>query len=334
MTIVIRRPVGVFVGLLATAALVTACGSGPSQVGTALIVGNTSVSVNQVQQELNDILSTQSAAQQAQAQGQLAQTSRSIVTTHVLHALVAHAAAREGITVSDPQIDQLITQSGGIGKVAQTLGVAQANARDVVRDVLLEASLARKYADKLTVKFGYVVAMSRADAVAKAQQLAANPNALPDMISAANAAAASSGQQGSAGGTDTTFSISTYLQSVAQAEQQSGQAPTENDGPIFGTPANTVVAFQPDPSQGSAWIVALIKSRDTSGTAAASGSAASGADLSTLEQIGVNLLQPDATQLGVRISPRYGDWNQPSMQVVASGDSNAGVEYAVHQSQP
>lgn len=330
MTIVIRRPVGVFVGLAVTAALVTACGSGPSQVGTALIVGNTSVSDSQVQQELNDILNSQPAAQQAQAQGQLAQTSRSIVTTHVLHTLVARAAVREGLTVSDPQIDQLISQSGGIGKVAQSLGTAQSDTRDVVKDVLLEAALARKYADKLSVRFGYVVAMSRQDALTKSQQLAANPNALPAMINAANAAVAASGQQGSAGGTDTTFSMATYLQSVAQAAQQSGQAPTENDGPIFGTPVNTVVAFQPNPSQGSAWIVALIKSRDVAGTGAASNST----DLATLEQIGINLLQPDASALGVRISPRYGEWNQPSMQVLAAGDQNAGVEIPVRTTQP
>lgn len=334
MTIVIRRPVGVLVGLAATAALVTACGSGPSQVGTALIVGNTSVSVDQVQQELNDILNTQSTAQQALAQGQLAQTSRSIVTTHVLHELVTRAAAREGLTVSDPQIDQLISQSGGVDKVAQSLGTAPSDTRDVVKDVLLEASLARKYADKLTVKFGYVVAMSRQDALTKAQQLAADPNGLPAMINQANAAVAASGQQGSAGGTDTSFSISTYLQSVAQAEQQNGQAPTENDGPIFGTPVNTVVAFQPDPSQGSAWIVALIKSRDESGTTPAGGSPASSADLSTLEQIGVSLLQPDASQAGIRISPRYGVWNQSSMQVVAANDQNAGVEIPVRSTQP
>jgi hypothetical protein len=334
VTIVIRRPVGVFVGLAVTAALVTACGSGPSQVGTALIVGNTSVSVNQVQQELNDLLSSQSAAKQAQAQGQLAQTSRSIVTAHVLHQLVGHAAAREGLTVSDPQIDQLVTQSGGIDKVAQTLGTAPADTRDVVKDVLLEAALARKYADRLTVKFGYVVATSRQDALTKAQQLAADPNSLQGLINQANSALAASGQQGSAGGTDTSFSISSYLQSVAQAEQQNGQAPTENDGPIFGTPANTVVAFQPDPSQGSAWIVALIKSRSQSGTAPAGGSATSAADLSTLDQIGVSLLQPDATELGVRISPRYGEWNQVSMQVVAAGDQNVGVEFPVRQPQP
>ncbi len=334
MTIVIRRPVGVFVGLVATAALVTACGSGPNQVGTALIVGNTSVSVDQVQHELDDILSTQSAARQAQAQGQLAQTSRSIVTSHVLHALVVHAAAREGVTASDPQIDQLISQSGGVAKVAQTLGTPQADTRDVVKDVLLEAALARKYADKLTVKFGYVVAMNRQEAVAKAQQLAADPAALPGMIGAANAALASSGQQGSAGGTDTSFSIATYLQSIAQAEQQNGQAPSENDGPIFGSPANSVVAFQPDAGQGSPWIVALIKSRDTSGSVPTPGASASGADLSTLEQIGVNLMQPDATELGVRISPRYGEWNQASMQVVAASDQNAAVEYAVHPTRP
>lgn len=338
MTIVIRRPVGVFVGL-AAAALLTACGSGPSQVGTALIVGNTSVSVNQIQQELNDVLNTQVAAQQAQKQGQLAQVSRSIVTTHALHELITRTAAQEGLTVSDPQIDQLISQSGGIAKVAAGLGTDQTNARAVLKDVLLEASLARKYTNTLMVNFGYVVATTRQDAVAKAQQLAANPNSLAAMVNSANAAAQASGQQAGGGQTQATFSVSSYLQGVAQAQQQAAaqgaQAPTENDSALFGTPANTVVAFQPNPTQSSAWIIALIKSRGQSGTAPKSGaSPANTADLTTLEQIGVSLLQPEATTLGIRVSPRYGVWNQVSMQVVASTDQSAGVEIPVRTTQP
>jgi hypothetical protein len=334
VTIVIRRPVGVFVGLAAAAALLTACGSGPSQVGTALIVGNTSVSVNQIQQELDDALNSQPAVKKAQEQGQLATTSRGFVTTHVLHELVSDAAAREQLSITDAQLDQAISQYGGLSAIAGELGAPPSQARSAFRDALLEAQLTRKYADTLEVKFGYLVATSRSDALAKANQLAADPNSLSAMVNAANAQAQASGQQTAGGETEATFVLSTYLQNVAQTEAQSGQPPTENDGPVFGTPVNTVIAFQPDAQQSPAWIVALIKSRDQSGTAPAGGSTADTVSLSTLQRIGVSMLQPEATKLGVRVSPRYGVWNQVGMQVVSSDDQTAGVEIPVRTTKP
>jgi hypothetical protein len=332
---VISRPVGMLVGLTAAAVLLTACGSssGPSQVGSALIVGQNSVSVNQVQQELNNLIATQPTVQQAQKQGKLNQTTAGIVTTHVLHDLVTKAAVTNKLNVTDQQVDQLISQAGGLAKVATGLQTAQSDTRQVVKDVLLEASLARKYADTLTVNFGYVVSANRQDATAKAQQLAANPAALNKMVQSANAAAQASGAQGG-GELNATFSISSYLQGVEQAQQQAQQqgqaAPTENDGPVFGTPANTVVAFEPDAQTSGTWIVALIKSRNPNGAKAPAGaSPADSAGLSTLEQIGISLLQPEATQLGVRISPRYGVWDQVGMQVSPSASQTLGLEFPV-----
>lgn len=331
MTIVIRRPIGVFVGLAATAALLTACGSGPSQVGAALIVGNTSVSDSQIQQELNNLLDTQSAVQQAQKQGALDQVSRHLVTSHVQHELITAAAAKFGLSVPDDQLDQAISKAGGIARTAAAEQVDEADARSVAKDSLLEVELARKYADSLSVKFGYVVASSRDEAVRDAQQLAADPNSLAGMVNAANAKAQAGGQQGAAGSTSATFQLPQYLQAIAQAEQQ-GQQAVENDSPIFGTPVNTVVAYQPAPSQSPTWIVALIRSRDTSGTAPSGGaSAADTADPTTLAQIGVGLLQPEAAAVGVRISPRYGTWDQAAMEVVA--DQSAGLVLPVHSSQ-
>jgi hypothetical protein len=335
VTIVIRRSVGVLVGLSAAAVLLSACGSGPSQVGSALIVGNTSVSVDQVQQELDNVLNTQPAIQQAQQQGNLDVASRNIVTTHVLHQLAARAVGEYHITVNDQQVDQLITQSGGISKVAATLYTDPADTREAVKDVLIEAALARKYADTLTVDFGYVTTTNRAEAIRYGQQIAANPGALTSIVNSANAAAQAAGSQGGAGQTDAQLSIAQYLSGVQQAQQQAQQqgqqAPTENDGPVFGTPVNSVVVFQPDPptaGQPAEWVVALIKSRANGPSSATGGqSVADTSDLGTLEGIGQSLLQSDATALGIKISPRYGVWDQVGMHVVADGDQDAGAEF-------
>jgi hypothetical protein len=334
VTTVIRRPAAAVVLLAAAALLLSACGSGPSQVNAALIVGNTSVSVTQIQRELTDVLATQQAAQQAQQQNKLDEASRSLVTGHVLHLLTGLAATQYGLTVTDQQVDQLITQAGGPDKAASALFTDKTNVRDAVRDVLVEVALARKYADNLNVTFGFVVVRDRATAVADARKLAADPNTLNGLVSAANAAAAASGGQGGAGQVTTQFSIATYLQSIAQAQQQAqsqgSAAPTTNLAPVFGAPAGSVVAFQPDAQNDPSWIVALIRTRDLGARAPAGGaSAASSSDLGTLETVGVNLLQPVATSLGVRISPRYGQWNLATMTVTPVNDQTAGVELPV-----
>lgn len=333
MTTVIRRPLVAIAFLAAAALLVSGCSAGPSQVGAALIVGDTSVSVNQIQHELSDLLATQTAAQQAQQQGKLDQASRALVTGHVLHVLTGRAAAQYGLSVNDQQIDQLINQAGGTDKAASALFTDSANVRDTVRDVLLEVALARKFADTMNVTIGYVVAPDRATAVGDARKIAADPKALDGLVASANAAGAASGQ-GGGGQTSMPFSVSTYLQGIAQAQQQAqaqGQpAPTQNLAPVFGAPAGSVVAFQPDPANNPSWIVALVRSRVTGAGGATSGtSAADVSDLGTLQSVGISLLQPIGNGLGVRISPRYGAWNQATMSVTALDDQSAGVEFPV-----
>lgn len=332
MTIVIRRPVGVLVGLAAAAAMLTACGSGPSQVGSALIVGDTSVSVSQVQQELNQLLATQPAVKQAQQQGKLDQTARSIVTTHVRHDLVARVAAQSRLSVTDQQVDQVINQAGGAAKLAPALGTTPNNVRATVKDLLLEVEYARKYADSLSVTAGYVEATTRADAVAKAQQIAADPNSLPAVVAAANKNAA---QGQAAGAVSTQFTVQGFLvqvqQAQQQAQQQGQQAPPVNEGPLFGTPVNSVVIFQIAPQEEPTWVVALIKSRDTNSKSAlpTGVSAADQSDLGTLQQIGLSLMQAESARAGVRISPRYGVWDPVDMQVTPSDDQSLGQVFPV-----
>jgi SurA-like protein len=336
VTMVIRRPFGVFVGLAATVALLAGCASGPSQVGSALIVGDTSVSDSQVQGELRDMLASQQTVQQALKQGNLDQTSRAIVTSHVLHVLIGRAAAQNGLTVSDQQVDQLISEQGGQAKVAEGLATTRANVHGAVKDLLLEVALTRKFANTLSVTFGFVESTGRADAIAKAQRLAADPAALPGMVAQANKVAQAAGGQ-SGGATDATFSIVSYLAGLQQSQQaaaaQGQQAPMENDGPLLGSPANTVVAFQPSPQAAPIWVVALIKSRDVNGAPQVPAGQANPVDTAspaTLQQIGVSLLESEVAKTGgIRISPRYGVWDTVGMQVSPSANQTVGVEFPV-----
>lgn len=308
---VIRRPAAVSALLAAAGLLLAGCGSGPSQVGAALIIGDNVISVNQVQQELDNVVATQASAKQAQQQGKLDVTMRGILTGHVLHQLVGTVAARDGIAVSDQQVDQLVSQSGGIDKVASTLSVDSSSARGAVRDVLLEAALADRYASSLAVRFDYIVASTRADAVQKAGQLAADPRAITSLVQAASA-------NGGAGQTGVSISLAQFL-----------QQPQGNLGPLFAAPKNTVVAFQPAASQSPEWIVAVITDHVGSPSHSASASA-SASSIGPLEGIGVALLSQEAKGTGVRVSPRYGAWDSVGMQVVSATDQTTGIDVPLH----
>jgi hypothetical protein len=330
VTIVIRRRATVFVGLAAAAALLTACSSGPSQVGSALIVGDSSIPVSQVQQELNQLLATQPAIQQAQKQGNLDQASRSIVTSDVLHDLVGQAAARDHLAISDQEVQQVISQSGGAAKLAPELVTTPADLHSVVKDVLLEKALATKFADTLTVNFAYFAVPNRAAALTAAKKLAADPGQLGAMIQASNATAQATGQQPDSS-LNQAFSVADDIQAVqaigSQAQQQGQAPPALHLDLLLGAPTNTVVAFPPAPSEAQTYYVALIKSRNPNGAKAPAGaSAADSADLATLGQIGVSLLRAEVADVGVRISPRYGVWDPVGMSVVANSGQTIGVE--------
>jgi hypothetical protein len=336
VTLVIRRPVGVFVGLAAAAVLLTACSSGPSQVGSAVIVGDTSVSVNQVQQELNTLVANEPTVQQAQQQGKLDQIMSIVVTNHVRHALITHVAAQDNLNVPDAQVDQQISAAGGPAKLTSQLFVSQADVRSAVKDLLLETALARKTADSLTVRFGYLQVATRPEAIKDAQTIAANPNALNSLAQSANAAVQAQGGQSAVAAPDTTLSGTQYLQVVAQnqqAAQQQGVTYNLNLSPVFGAPANSVVVFEfdPDPSQQPMWFVALVKSHSTSTTPPPAGSsAANDQDLATLRALGDSLLGPVAKQIGVQISPRYGTWDPVDGQVAPVNSQTSGEVFPVH----
>jgi hypothetical protein len=209
----------------------------------------------------------------------------------------------------------VITQAGGTNKAAAALSTDPANVRETVRDLLLEKALALKNAGSLSVTFDYVVAADRQEAQKDAAQIAANPGAIAQLINAATLQQQASGGQNGGGAQNQKLSLAEVF---AQ--------PGANVGPLFGAPANSVVTFQPSAQQSPQWIVALVRARNTDGNSPVD---TSQVDLATASGIGVSLLQPEATRLGVRISPRYGIWDAVGVQVVSGDDQTAGVEIPV-----
>ncbi|HEX7660118.1 MAG TPA: SurA N-terminal domain-containing protein [Pseudonocardiaceae bacterium] len=304
------------------------CASGPSQVDAAAIVGNNTISVDSVQQELTTVLNSQQTAQAYQQQNQLDEISRNIVTAKVRHQLVLDAVQQNKITIDENQVDQLIASVGGTDAVAKNLVTDPALVRDLAYDELAEQQLARLYAGRVSATVSFVSTNSRDDAIAAANKLAADPSSAPALVAAAT-------QAGGSGQVDATVTPVGYMWQVQTEAAQEATAPDVT--PLLGANANTVVVFSPTSGQGGVWVAALITKRTVSATpVTGTSSVVANATPDTLAEVGAELLQQNANKLGVRISPRYGSWDPVSMQVIDPTDAAtqklAGEEIPVHSS--
>ena len=153
--------------------VVSGCG-GPSQAGTAVIIGDDAVPLENVQTQLDMALAKPDRVAQLTAQGgSTADVARSIVTRAVLHDLLAAGRREEGITVTDAQVDAQIAENGGADALLDGSLYDVPALRERVRDNLIAAQLAQREVGGLAVTADLVAATSRADADAKAATLRA-----------------------------------------------------------------------------------------------------------------------------------------------------------------
>ena len=292
-----RKQVGrVVAAVVVVGAVVSGCG-GPSQAGTAVFVGDDAVPLERVQSQLDTALAKTDQIQQITAQGgTTADLARSIVTREVLHDLLGRRAAEEGIVVTDAQVDAQLAEIGGADALVEGSLYDLPALRERVRDDLIAAQLAQREVGGLTVTADLVAATSRADAEAMAATL-------------------------QAGGPDADALFADPRRSARGATFPAASAPDNAGTALFGVPAGTVVAFQPNPEQ-STWIVARVIERRTD--APSDPAAVSSISQSQLIAIGERMLQPTAQEVGIRVNPRYGVWDPIQLRVVAE-DQQAGT---------
>ncbi|MQA09704.1 MAG: hypothetical protein GEU98_14350 [Pseudonocardiaceae bacterium] len=316
-----RRPArarALLVVLTALGLALTACGSGPSQANSAAIVGEESVPLGDVQHEIQWMIDNVPQAKQAKQQRKLDNFARQAVSARVMHELISVAAQREKLRVNDSRVSDLINSSGGVQQASKAVGVAPERLRQVARDQLLIEELGRSYLDRLEVSFsGTVIADERPGSTAKDQAMALGRKIAGDPDRADQLIRQASGQQQQS---------TNQRMTLAQSLSAGGDGQLASSA-LFGTPANTVVVFQPSQQQ-AAWLVALVEERDTRANASASG-AGQQASSQVLYQIGVRMLAPLANELGVRINPRYGVWDQVAMTISPNEDQLAGYELPV-----
>ena len=295
------RQVGRALAVVATVGVVVSgCGTGPSQVGSAVIVGSTAVPLDQVQSRLDVALGKTDAVAQLASSGIGApDIARDVVTGAVLHDLLTRTAAADGIVVTEADVDAALQESGGAdAALSQSLYDLSA-VRERVRDRIIAVRHAERIVPGLTVTADLIASETRDDAAAKARVLAAGgPEA--DALFAENP-----------------------QNSRRSLSYKAVDSPEAASTVLFGLPVGRTAYFQPSPQQGGGWIVLRVTDRQEDPNA--DPDAATSLGEADLAAIGQRLLQPLAEEVGVRVNPRFGVWDPVSMRVVAADQQGGAI---------
>jgi hypothetical protein len=296
-------------------ALLAGCGAGPNQVGSSVIVGEAAVSLSATEHRVDEALAQpnlvdsvlpsvvsglvqhdpnnpkyQNLTPDQQRSLTQALLARVIVTKQVQHVLLAEAARRDGITVTPEQVSAGLAIPGMAQQLAENgLAFDPATLRETMQDLLTAQALAVREMDRLSITVDEVAVSSKDQAIAAARALAAGG------AQAANALRAAG--QNARGG----------VRMTAVQAAQSGSTF------LLGTPAGQVVAAY---AGQDSWGVWRVTRRDSNGPPSAGLDAVAQLDADGLQAVGIQLLQPLAEQLGVRVNPRYGIWDTPNLLVL------------------
>lgn len=299
-----HRRVGRVVAAVAVlGAVVSGCGSGPSQVGSAAIVGSEAIPLSLVQDQIATALSparAQAVAGRDQGAGGgygAPQVAREVVTSAILSDLLRDRLAAEGITVPDSAVDAAIASVGTPEELDAASLYAPEVQREKIRDDLGAAALGARYVDRLGVTLQFTGFPTEDEALAAAE------------------AAAAGGP-----GADAVFADAPPEGRASQV--RAADNPALATSFAFGTEAGSAIALRPA-QDGAPWTVIRVVERDTA-LPPAGPSAVDRFGQQDLQLIGYRLLQPDAAAAGVQVNPRYGVWD-PIQLAVVDADLTAGT---------
>ncbi|MEJ3652442.1 hypothetical protein WEH80_05510 [Actinomycetes bacterium KLBMP 9759] len=295
-----RMQVGRVLGAVAVVGVVISGCGGPSQVGSAVIVGDHSVSLGQVQSKIDTALANTDAVAQIKQQGfGPADIARNIVTNEVLHDLLQRRAAADKIVVDDAAVDAFLATQGGPAAVRQLDPFADLDGiRTRVRDDLIAAELGRRSVAGLAVTIDLVGAASRDDAEKVAKALFAGGPAAEQALNPPPAPDGSVPVQ-----------RGRTLVAAAIAPQLTPGDPTDV---LFGAPVGSVGMLQSGAQSG--WTVFRIADRRTD--APVDPAALTAIGQAQFAQLGHRQVQTLADAVGVKVNPRYGVWDPITLRVV------------------
>ncbi|WP_020496471.1 hypothetical protein [Sciscionella marina] len=272
--------------LVLAGVLLAGCGTGPAEVDSAAIIGKDSVPLAGFQHEITRLIDTKQAAKQVQRQRTMDQAARNLLTIRVQHRIVRDVAAREHLSVDQGFVNRQMSVPG-LDKFLETQVLDRAGFAGYQADLSLMMDLARKQADRLTVRADIVGGLDPAQARELAANIARQPAKGGDLMRTASPDA-----------------------ELNQTLRPAEGVPTT----VFSGTPGSVLAF-PAGGQDARWYVVRVLSRDQ-------GQPSQGQDrlsLDALAGVGRALLVPDAQRIGVRINPRFGAWDDYTLSVVPSG---------------
>lgn len=302
------RRVALLFTVLTSAVVLAGCGGGPARASAAAIVGDERISLDSVQAEMQWLTDNEPAIGQMERQGRLklSELSRHIVQSRVRHELIQEAAKRHHITVNASEVESLMQSVGGAARAPAQFGVQASRVREFARDFVLLGKLGQYNIERVTADFvgGYVSGDSPGSiasdkALALGRRIAAHPARAEQLT-----------RQAGSEVIDQTVSM---RELVTTGSAQSAMLAAS---PLFSANEGTVVVIQPNPQQGSLWLVALVQDRRVSATPHSTGGKLLPTQL--LYQVGLQQLAPIAAAQGVQISPRFGVWDQASMSIVGN----------------
>ncbi|SHG56244.1 hypothetical protein [Streptoalloteichus hindustanus] len=313
MTTAIRRPARLLALVVAAGALLVGCGSGPSQVGAAAVIGDSTIPLDHVRQRLDSVFHKDpDIKSDLRRQGTLDVVARNIVTLSVRHDLIGRAAGREGLSYREDQVTELIDKQGGAEAASRGTVYDEHTFRERAADQLLLVELGKKYLDRLSITVDYTQASSRKAAEEKARQLANEPARAREIITRDRASGVPAG-----------------LNERLRASDNLQLAST----PLFSAEKGSVLAFPVSDRDGQ-WLVAVVRERTLADSGTATGVDAKQLDPRQLEAIGLRMLAPLSEELGVRVNPRYGVWDSMSLAAVASAEETGGFRFPPREPTP
>jgi hypothetical protein len=300
----VRKQVGrVVAAVVVVGGVVSGCGSGPSQTGSAVIVGSDAIPLSVVQDQIAVALSPERApAVQGINAGRGGgfgppEVAREIVTDKVLSELLDRRIAEEGIVVDDALVDRTIASMGSPEEFTRSSLYAPDAAREQLRDDIGAALLGARYIDRLGATFEFTGFSTEDEALAAAQAVVAGGPG-------AEAVFADAPPEG-------------------QAQEVRGSTnPALASSFAFGTPAGSAIVLRPA-QDGAPWVLIHVIERNEN-LPPAGESVVGQLGQQDLELIGYRMLQPAAAELGIEVNPRYGVWD-PIQLAVTGADQTAGT---------
>lgn len=310
--------------LLAGLLLLTGCGDGELRPGAAALVGEERITTDQLQEVVDRGLADPQAAQQLGSDLEAYQ--RLTLSRLINREILAHAAEQEDVSVTEgdvaEQIDRFVQQAGSresLEEQAAQSGIAPPDLEPFVRDIVLDQALGDALTEDEDVPADRLRELYE-ESIAQYDRVRARHILVPDEQTARTIL------------TNVTRDPSRFPALAAQFSTDTSNKDNGGDLGLAGrgqyVPEFEMAIFSAEPGKPVVvqtqfgWHVVEVLERDTTTLAEATPELRRQA-LQVERQAAVQeVLQSAAEELGVKVNPRFGQWNGETGQVEPEASPN------------